>query len=52
MCYVCGGGGGGGGGVNQRLMLWNCFKGNIGETTERRGGAYMGLPERIDTVLN
>ena len=23
---------------------WNCFKGNIGETPERGGGAQMGLP--------
>ena len=30
-----------------------CFKGNIGETPERRGGAHnMGLPERIDTIFN
>ena len=25
---------------------------NIGETPERRGEAHMGLPERIDTILN
>ena len=32
---------------------WNCFKGNIGETPERRGGAHiMGLPEQIDIILN
>ena len=33
---------------------WNCFKGNTGETPEKQGGAhiYMGLPERIDTILN
>ena len=31
---------------------WNCFKGNIGETPERRGGSHMGFPERIDTILN
>ena len=30
----------------------NCFKGNIGGTPERRGGAHMGLPKRIDTILN
>ena len=30
----------------------NCFKGNIGETPERRGGAHMGLPKRIDTIWN
>ena len=31
---------------------WDCFKGAVGETSERRGGAYMGFPERIDTTLN
>ena len=31
---------------------WNCFKGNIGDTPERRGGAHMGLAERIDTFLD
>ena len=29
-----------------------CFKGNIRETSERRGGAHMGFLERIDTILN
>ena len=24
---------------------WNCFKGKVGETSERRGGAHMGLFE-------
>ena len=31
---------------------WNCFKGNVGETSERRGGAHMGFSERIDTTFN
>ena len=31
---------------------WNRFKGNVGETSERRGGAYVGFPECIDTILN
>ena len=31
---------------------WNGFKGNVGETSERRGGAHMGFSERIDTILN
>ena len=31
---------------------WNHFKGNVGETSERRGGAHMGFSERIDTILN
>ena len=30
----------------------DCFTGNTGETPERRGGAHMGFPERIDTTLN
>ena len=29
---------------------WNRFKGNAGETSERRGGAHMGFSERIDTI--
>ena len=31
---------------------WNHFKGNVGDTSERRGGAHMGFSERIDTILN
>ena len=31
---------------------WNCFKGIVGETSQRRGGAHMGFFERIDTILN
>ena len=31
---------------------WNRFKGNVGETSERRGGAHMGFSERIDIILN
>ena len=31
---------------------WNRFKGNFGETPERRGGELMGFSERIDTTLN
>ena len=30
----------------------NRFKGNVGETSERRGGAHMGFSGRIDTILN
>ena len=30
----------------------NCFKGNVGERSERQGGAHMGFSERIDTILN
>ena len=29
---------------------WNCFKGNVGEPSERRGGTHMGFSERIDTI--
>ena len=29
----------------------NRFKGNVGETSERRGGAYMGFSERIETIF-
>ena len=38
--------------IRQLDQHWNCFKGNLGETRERRGGAHMGLLERIDTILN
>ena len=31
---------------------YSCFKGNIGEPPERRGEAHMGLPERLDAILN
>ena len=31
---------------------WNCFKSNIGETSERRGGAHMGFSNRVDAILN
>ena len=30
----------------------DCFKSNVGETSERHGGAYMGFSERIGTILN
>ena len=36
--------------VNQ--MNSGCVKGNIGETSERQAGAYMGFSEHIDTILN
>ena len=26
------------------------FKGNVGETSERQGGAHMGFSERKDTI--
>ena len=31
---------------------WNRFKGKVGETSERQGGAHMGFSKRIDTTLN
>ena len=31
---------------------WNCLKGDVGTTSERRGGAHMGFSERIDLELN
>ena len=31
---------------------WNCFKGNVGQTSERPDGAHMGFSERVDTILN
>ena len=31
---------------------WNCFKGNTGETSERRGEAHMGFSERTNTIVN
>ena len=39
-------------GHRQSDQLWNCFKGNVGETPERRGGSHMDLPERIYTTWN
>ena len=30
----------------------NCFQGNVGGTSERRGGEYMGFPEHGDIILN
>ena len=30
---------------------WNCFKGDVGETSESQGGVHMGFSERIDTIL-
>jgi len=31
---------------------WNCFKGDVEETSERQGGAHMGLSKRLYTILN
>ena len=39
-------------GHRQSDKHWNCLKGNIGKTSERRGGAHMGFSECIDTSLN
>ena len=29
----------------------NCFTVNVGDTSERRGGAQMGFPEHTETIL-
>ena len=43
-------------GVDERMInvhyYYNCFKGNAGDVSERRGGAHMGFSERIDTILH
>ena len=39
-------------GRSQSDEHWNCFKGDVRETTEGRGGALMGFFECIDTILN
>ena len=39
-------------GHRQSDKNWNRFNGDVGETSERRGGAHMGFSERIDTILN
>ena len=31
---------------------WNRFKGHVGETSERRGGAHMGFSERMGVLLS
>ena len=31
---------------------WNRFKGDVGETSDRRDVAHMGFSERIDTILD
>ena len=39
-------------GHHQSDKHWNCFKGNIGEPSERRDGANVGFSERVHTILN
>ena len=39
-------------GHRQSHEHWNRFKGDIGETSERRGGAPMSFSEHINTILN
>ena len=39
-------------GHRQSDQHWNCFKSNIGKTPERRGGAYISLPDCIYIILN
>ena len=38
--------------VSQSEVHWNCVKGNVGETSERRREAHMGISKRIDATLN
>ena len=39
-------------GHRQSDQHWNCFKGNAGETSERRDGACMGFSELLGATLN
>ena len=43
-------------GIDLSLASENCFKVNVGETSERKrervGGAHMGFSKRIATILN
>ena len=37
----------------QSDQSWDRFKGSArGQTSERRGGAHIDFPERVDTILN
>ena len=31
---------------------WNRFKGKVGKTSERRGGAHISFSDCTDTILN
>lgn len=35
-----------------RILDLDCFKGCVGETSERLGAAHKGFRKRIDTILN
>ena len=37
---------------DRTVELWNCFKGKVGETSERPGGAHMGFSEHKKPRLN
>ena len=39
-------------GHRQSNEHWNRFKGDVLETSERRGGAHIDFSERIDIILN
>ena len=39
-------------GCVQPDKYWRCFKGNLGETTERWGGVRTGLSERYNAILS
>ena len=36
--------------IFSQVNIWNCFKVNTGNTTERRGAVQMGFSERVDTI--
>ena len=33
-------------------LSWNCFKGNIGDISERQGAVHVGFSEHINITLN
>jgi len=39
-------------GHHQSDKHWTGFKDNVGETSERQGGAHMDFSQHIDTILN
>ena len=38
--------------IFNQTNIRNCLKGDVGETSERRGGAHMGFSELIGAILN
>ena len=39
-------------GYRQSDERWNCFKGNVNETSERLGEVRVGFSECINTIMN